>query len=352
MADVFYFLSMYIHNGVADASWQKLISLAAEVKKTAHWDWLYDSDLVGIQHPETGEYYYCSIMGASGEHYAVALYQDRSGLYGLWKTSTGSDEWENPVQMLAYQQCLMLEFDNADEMEKADKQQLKRLGFSFRGANAYPVLKKHDPFMFPWQANQQDVDFFILALENLLPLLASMQLEENPMLCEETGSGLYNMPVLHWDKDTAAYRLQMTIVNAKDFAWPVKYKQGSGGAKTLLQVKDRPVFFIASIIPGPVQETKEQRPHFPLIFLLFDAETGTAVHYSLFEFNRALTEGLHFFSDGFEAMRYKPSTVYFSDEKSSQFLEPAAAMLGFKTKKVEFPPFVFEFLDMMGGMGM
>jgi hypothetical protein len=64
--------------------WKKLYDLMAEVKELAPWEWMEESHIFGVQAPETGELGFISVMGALGEHYAVAVYQGTKGLGGFW----------------------------------------------------------------------------------------------------------------------------------------------------------------------------------------------------------------------------------------------------------------------------
>ncbi len=345
---------MYFHNEVSADSWKKMLTLAVEVKKQAPWGWLFDSDLVCIQHPQTDEYYYCSVMGAAGEHYAIALYEGNEGLYGLYQTLQGY-KWESPTQMLAYQKCLMLEFDNAGLVEKTDKQQLKALGFSFRGKDAYPVVKKHDPFLFPWNATQQDIDFFIKALEVLIPFFDTLKGRTKDLpVCDEVSEGVFAMPGFGYNKAKESYNRQERVTAKASYKWPVKYiLDGAMKVKSrLLPVKDASLFFLATILPTKIAENKGERPWFPINFMLFDATSGVMLSMQMYSYQDALKKGIEFFNNFFESQKNIPATICYSESKSLQFLEPAAAVYGFETAMIELPGFIDEFLMMVEMMGL
>ena len=65
--------------------WKDLYSLAIDFKKLKCWNFMWDSDIFGVQNPETGEIGYCCIMGSAGEHFAMGVFPGTKGLEGLFK---------------------------------------------------------------------------------------------------------------------------------------------------------------------------------------------------------------------------------------------------------------------------
>ena len=72
-----------------EQEWRDLYRAADTFKELAPWDWMLDSDLVGVRNPETGEIGYCCIMGNLGEHFALGLYRGDEGLRGLTRIAAG-----------------------------------------------------------------------------------------------------------------------------------------------------------------------------------------------------------------------------------------------------------------------
>lgn len=44
-----------------------------------------------------------------------------------------------------YQDCLMCSFEDRNELAGADRKQIKDLGLTFRGKNAWPMFRRMDP---------------------------------------------------------------------------------------------------------------------------------------------------------------------------------------------------------------
>src|SRR5688572_16689700 len=89
--------------------WVALYQAAADFKNVAAWDWMYDSDLFGVQNPESGEIGYCCVMGSLGEHYALGVYLGTEGLEGYLQIASGAFDPPD-ISALHVQKCLMASF--------------------------------------------------------------------------------------------------------------------------------------------------------------------------------------------------------------------------------------------------
>ena len=58
-----------------------LCDLAIKVKNLAPWAWMEETDVFGIENPDTGELGFVSIMGSIGEYRAIAFYLGIEGFY-------------------------------------------------------------------------------------------------------------------------------------------------------------------------------------------------------------------------------------------------------------------------------
>src|SRR5215468_1000343 len=61
--------------------WGRLYAAAGRVKEMAPWEWMMEDDIFGVRNPERDEIGFVSVMGAGGEHFAIALYQGAVALY-------------------------------------------------------------------------------------------------------------------------------------------------------------------------------------------------------------------------------------------------------------------------------
>ncbi len=143
----------------------RLYQAAIRVKELAPWEWMTETDIFGVQNPETEEIGFVSVMGMLGEHYSVAVYLGTKGLDGLWSLLNGGDiEMEDFFEVPQ----LQASFENRETLTPKDLDEIKKLGLRFRGKQAWPVFRSFRPGYFPWYLEKGEVEFLTLALEQLL----------------------------------------------------------------------------------------------------------------------------------------------------------------------------------------
>lgn len=162
---------------------RQLYEAAVRLKELAPWAWMDESDIFGVQNPETGELGFVSVMGMAGEHFAVALYQGAEGLYGILdfvSTETGPD----PQQLLDIPQ-LQASFENRDQLEKSDRDAIKQLGLKFRGAHAWPMFRSYRPGFMPWFITATEARFLTHALGQTLEVAPRLRDDSNLLYAED-----------------------------------------------------------------------------------------------------------------------------------------------------------------------
>lgn len=134
--------------------WEKLYEAAMEFKEIESWNWMWDSDIFGVQNPENDEIGYCCIMGRMGEHFALAVYLGTEGLDGYLRIQSG-EILPGDVDILHLQKCLMASFEDRDFLQKPDLQVIKELGLKFRGRNSWPLFRSYRPGYHPWYLTKE-----------------------------------------------------------------------------------------------------------------------------------------------------------------------------------------------------
>jgi hypothetical protein len=114
--------------------WSRLYQAAIRIKEMAPWQWMSETDIFGVRNPEMGEIGFVSIMGALGEHYAVAVYLGSQGLYRFWSfEESGPYALDDGLLAIPH---LQASFEDRSELTKRDLDVIKTLSLKFRGRQA------------------------------------------------------------------------------------------------------------------------------------------------------------------------------------------------------------------------
>lgn len=259
------------------ASWHQFYQTAAQFRDLAPWQWFYDSQIFGVQHPETGEIGWCCIMGNAGEHFAIAVYRGAAGMDSYYQLA-GVSDFENPNNPEAFnamlsQDCWMISFEDAGQVPPEQKKHLKALGLSFRGAGQWIVAQTYDPGLHPWLMAENDLPWLIQCLEQAMDVARRAQ--TNPDMLEQDAL-LVRTPAtlpdgsLHWedrfldDAELPRPTPPDPVKPTKTFSDKVRFLPQHNGAIALA------CFFTKTSI----QENKSKRPWYPCLLLAIEPGSG------------------------------------------------------------------------------
>jgi hypothetical protein len=138
--------------------WQDFYQAAIEFRDLKPWEWMYDSELFGIQDPQSGETNYCCIMGNAGEHYAMGLYLGDEGLKSYLLLSNLADQVPSAdIKAIIYNQLMLkVEFTSRENITENELKIFKELGLKFRGKQAWVAGRYFSPDRpdYPLDASQ------------------------------------------------------------------------------------------------------------------------------------------------------------------------------------------------------
>ncbi len=166
---------------------KRLYDLAAELKELAPWRWMEEGDIFGVENPETGEIGFVSLMGALGEHTALAVYLGAEGLYGFLDL----DEEElliDPFELVEIPQ-LQVSFEDRDVLEKRDRDEIRKLGLKFRGAGNYPLFRSMGSGFLPWFITADEARVLIYAIEQTLDVAPRVEDDPDILIPEDDTDG-------------------------------------------------------------------------------------------------------------------------------------------------------------------
>lgn len=310
--------------------WKRLYDLMAQVKKAAPWDWMEEGDIFGIQMPETGELGFISVMGALGEHFAVAVYQGAKGLGGFWNMQSKGPQLSPEIVLQVPQ--LQASFEDRDLIEKEDRDLMKTLGLKYRGANAWPQFRSYRPGCFPWFIEKNEAEMLICALEQLLQV--APRFKEDPSILMPTDNEHdYLMRVNNhgkWEDSVnhITLREEMTFDLLMD-------EEALEHLRTLMPGKFT-LEIDLSMMDQPVQEKRKERPFFPFMLMLADHESGMILGVDLLTplpTMEAMWSDVPATIVDKLAEGFPPKEIHVKDDMLYLLLQPVAQELGFSLKK-------------------
>lgn len=256
---------------VRDETWKRLYELAQEVKEMAPWQWISESEFFGVQDPETGELGFISIMGMSGEHFAVAAYRGAEGLYGYWHMANAGP-MGNPEEILEVPQ-LQVSFEDRNTLTQKDRDIIKSLGMKFRGRNSWPMFRSFRPGYYPWYIKKKEAQFLIHILEQCLNVLP--RYKEDETLLDPLTDETYLVRIADETDDGYEWRDESMVIMPPEET-PVEITIDTPILEAFLnldqavRVVDADVF----MFPGQIQEKQGKRPYFAYMLMIVEPETG------------------------------------------------------------------------------
>lgn len=252
--------------------WRKLYDLMGKVKELAPWQWMKETDVFGIQHPETADLGFISVIGMLGEYSAVAVYLGPAALYEL-EDLQHADPSVFSAKILEIPQ-LQASFTGRQYLQKEDHEIIRQLGLRFRGKSAWPCFRSHQPGYMPWLIGADEARLLTWALEQTLEIAPR---------CKET-------PALLNFADEESYLVRIPIKGESGVIWRDQVMQILRPEPERIAL-DIAVEFLESLthltrarqdieidvfmFPSPVcEEAASPRPFFPYVVLLVSAQNG------------------------------------------------------------------------------
>ena len=162
----------------SDSEAKQLYDLAIQVKKLAPWQWMEETDVFGLENPDTGELGFISVMGNIGEYEAVAVYLGTAGLFAF--IDFQADEFATPDRLIEMPH-LQAAFSDREYLEKEDRDLIKQLGLKFRGPYAWPMFRGYRPGYLPWFVTRAEARFLIHALSQVLDVAKRVRDDPHPI---------------------------------------------------------------------------------------------------------------------------------------------------------------------------
>lgn len=134
--------------------WKDLYEIAIKIKSLKPWERLYSMDLITIIDKDKEECI-CSIMGKNGEFYGVGVYVGEDSIKDFYEMSF--NEGMPPHQLIRYQNNIMCNYGNRDELTTKELEIIKDLGLKFRGKDNWIYFRTFEKGYVPYMPNREEV---------------------------------------------------------------------------------------------------------------------------------------------------------------------------------------------------
>jgi hypothetical protein len=152
---------------VAPESWRALLAAANDFAALEPWECMYDSDVVGLIDPATGEMRIATVLGNAGEVFGAVFYRRAAGLRWILQMLNDTPDPED-INTADGIDCLKLELVPKCELCKEDLAVLKAAGFKPAGkGSVWPQFRSADPGWLPWYINQTEAGQLLADLPRL-----------------------------------------------------------------------------------------------------------------------------------------------------------------------------------------
>jgi hypothetical protein len=310
--------------------WRELYKAAIQVKEITPWKWMEETDIFGVQHPETDELGFVSVMGMLGEYYAIAVYRGSKGLNGFWRFQEAG-HLASPEDLLEVPQ-LQVSFANRDELQKEDYDTIKKLKLKFRGKSDWPLFRSHRPGFFPWFVEAEEALFLRYILEQTVEV--ALRFKDNPLLLEPPNEESYFVRVPHRENERLTWEdriLQAPPPEPQTIPITMDL-QMLDALKSIPQSKHKieSDFFM---FPLPTRE-KDDRPFFPYVLLMVDAQSGMILGTEMLQPQPSLEAMWGLIPGNIVAqlarVGIRPQEIKVRSDLLLQLLQPVAKEVGFK----------------------
>jgi hypothetical protein len=313
-----------------NAEWRALYEAAITFRDAAPWQWMDDTQVFGVQDPESAQIGYCCIMGELGEHFALAAYRGSEGLDGLWRMRTAWDTGiRDPMEILSLQDCLMASFEDRGQLHRRDLDQIRALGLKFRGRNAWPLFRSYRPGYEPWFLTAPEARFLTLCLAQALGV--AERVRQNPRLLPQPAPRapmLVRVPERRGDEWDWNDTLQRPAPAPRPEAVPLPLLDEA----RLRRLRELPAsrgvleldyFYTNTAIKGE----NDERPYFPHLVLGVDAASGMPLGFKLASPSQVPALLVEVLLEVMEGMGMRPARIRIQREEAAAVLKPVTDRL-------------------------
>ncbi len=324
------------------SQWKRLLQAAVGVRKLAPWKWMEETDIFGVQDPESGQVSFVSVMGLLGKHRAVTAYLGSEALARFWEFFDPED-YPLPEEILIVPQ-LQLQFVDRADLTERDLEPIRACGFRFRGAGNWPIFRSYRIGYQPWYLEPNEVRFLATCLEQLLEVAPRVRRDPEALEPGDSDQYLVRVPKRKggetvWTDEIRSFPLPET--KQIPLALPREVLAGLGKLP-----KREEVFEVDAVALVHELEEYEERPELFFGFLVVNASTGGLVDFRLIRADEGLYPGfVRSLLASFLRNAFLPQEIVVQEPRLYHLLLPLEKLMGIQVELVEELHFTKDYED-------
>lgn len=243
---------------------REMCDSAEAILAQAPWERMDETEIFTLEPFPGGEIYFVSVMGAVGEHTAIAYYPGCESFTKFRLAQRGELPPQDLMETMLLNGHLQAGFEPRAGLQPSEKAMLKEAGRRYRGV--WPVFRSHRPARMPWPVDQAEA-------EVLLPLLKATVEVLDRLGAGETLTAPYDA------EEFFLRRADGTdgVCRPSDLPLPHHRLQATLDEHALdgLPRAPRVVEMDLSIMLTPIGDVpRGEAPYFPLILLMAERDSG------------------------------------------------------------------------------
>jgi len=314
------------------STWRRLYEGVGALLEMAPWDWMFDTDLFAVEHPQTKQIGYCCITGSTQKFFGLSVYRGEAGLYSYEELqAVNVDHPLLPPATTFEQDCLSLTFRERDEISSAQLASMHGMNIGWDEDRLFPLFEDLSPGHAPWPIeSESDADFLITCLEQSREV--ARMCKDDPDLLDHVEEGTSRILIRRmnrkgvWQNSWQTLRIGLPLVpelkvnqlflRSNCLAFPIKE------GRTWMA----DVFYF----PTPLQDEESQRPYYPVMTFLADQSSGIILGYSLHRSLEELTELQGTLVNTIRKEGYRPERILVPNLRVMRLWEPFSHPINLK----------------------
>jgi hypothetical protein len=261
------------------SEWRRLYQAAIRVKEIAPWEWMTETDIFGVQDPETDEIGFVSVMGMLGEHLSLAVYLGAEGLYSFWEFQEVADS--APSEAILEMPHLQASFEDRGELSTRDRDLIKELGLKFRGRQAWAMFRSYRPGYLPWYLEAPEARTLTYALEQAVEVV--LRFKDDPTLLEPSDEESYLVRVPREVKGSLVWEDEVVRVPPVE-PEPIPIVMDMEALEKVKRLPRGEYTLEIDLFLFPIRiEEKGTRPYLPRVLLTVESQSGMILGNELLE---------------------------------------------------------------------